>query len=266
MTAEQAQAEVLKAATNAQGQITMSADHLERSINSKMGIVAGDIESGVSDGASAGADAAETSWDQVEADVKAIPIPKAFEDHGKNAGASFRSAFDNALRGYNPRFTVTREVRTVELDNAGGLAGAPSMGRAHIRLNSGGMARYANGGMMPMNGVVPGTANYDKINALLTPGEFIIRKESVEKYGRALFERLNKGMYKPSDLSAPTFSVSAPSYSGNMQGAEKSKVMYNSNYQINVNVKSDSNPEQIARTVTDHIKKVDAQRIRGNRF
>jgi hypothetical protein len=38
------------------------------------------------------------------------------------------------------------------------------------------------------------------------------------------------------------------------------------NYNLAVNVKSDSNPDQIARTVIDQIKRVDSQRIRGNRF
>jgi hypothetical protein len=38
------------------------------------------------------------------------------------------------------------------------------------------------------------------------------------------------------------------------------------NYSVNVNVKSDANPEQIARAVMTQIKQVDSQRIRSNRY
>jgi hypothetical protein len=38
------------------------------------------------------------------------------------------------------------------------------------------------------------------------------------------------------------------------------------NYNLNVNVKSDANPDDIARAVMVQIKSVDAQRIRGTRI
>jgi hypothetical protein len=38
------------------------------------------------------------------------------------------------------------------------------------------------------------------------------------------------------------------------------------NYSVNVNVKSDANPDQIARSVMTQIKQIDSQRIRSNRF
>jgi hypothetical protein len=38
------------------------------------------------------------------------------------------------------------------------------------------------------------------------------------------------------------------------------------NYSVNVNVQTDANAEQIARQVMTQIKRVDSQRIRGNRF
>jgi len=37
------------------------------------------------------------------------------------------------------------------------------------------------------------------------------------------------------------------------------------NYSVNVNVKSGSNPEEIARAVMTQIKQIDSQRIRGQR-
>jgi hypothetical protein len=38
------------------------------------------------------------------------------------------------------------------------------------------------------------------------------------------------------------------------------------NYEVNVSVQTDANPDQIARAVMGQIKQIDAQRIRGNRF
>jgi hypothetical protein len=38
------------------------------------------------------------------------------------------------------------------------------------------------------------------------------------------------------------------------------------NYDINVNVQSNADPDQIARAVMNQIRQVDSMRIRGNRF
>jgi hypothetical protein len=133
----------------------------------------------------------------------------------------------------------------------------------------GGLAKYGMGGIAKYmaGGVVGGFGNYDNVPAILTPGEFVIRREAVEKYGRNFFAGLNSTIYntKP-DLSSPSYSVSTPTYKDTTKDAEGGKVMYNNSYQINVNVKSESDPDQIARTVVDQIKRVDSQRIRGNRF
>jgi hypothetical protein len=38
------------------------------------------------------------------------------------------------------------------------------------------------------------------------------------------------------------------------------------NYNLSVNVKSDANPDQIAKTVIAQIKQIDSQRVRGTRI
>jgi hypothetical protein len=38
------------------------------------------------------------------------------------------------------------------------------------------------------------------------------------------------------------------------------------NYSISVNVKSDANPDEIARVVMTQIKGIDSQKLRGNRL
>ena len=119
--------------------------------------------------------------------------------------------------------------------------------------------RYAGGGMptqsagagktgyYPMGGLIPYKANgglfqsvnTDTVPAMLTPGEFVVRRYAVDKYGVDKLKSINNGTYNGESVY---------------------------NYNLNVNVKSDANPDQIARSVMTQIKQVDAQRVRGNRF
>jgi hypothetical protein len=106
---------------------------------------------------------------------------------------------------------------------------------AHVPYANGGMVRpYALGGMIKPMGS-------DTVPAMLTPGEFVVKKFAVDQFGANNLNAINSGTYDSSSV-------------------------YNSTYSINVNVKSDSNPDQIARTVVDQIRNIDAQRIRGNRL
>jgi TP901 family phage tail tape measure protein len=101
---------------------------------------------------------------------------------------------------------------------------------------------FANGGMvMPKyfaNGdLARGT---DVVPAMLTPGEFVMTKHAVDNYGVDNLRAINGG-------AAPGNSV----YNG---------------YNINVNVRSNSNPDQIANAVMTQIRQVNAQQVRGSKF
>ena len=65
---------------------------------------------------------------------------------------------------------------------AGGLRGA-------IGRNAGGPIGLARGG------IVPGTGNRDTVPAMLTPGEFVIRKSSVKSLGADTLARMNNNRY-----------------------------------------------------------------------
>ena len=65
----------------------------------------------------------------------------------------------------------------------GGLAG--SIGKK----DGGKISAFASGGL------VPGTGNKDTVPAMLTPGEFVIRKSSVSKLGADNLQQMNKGRY-----------------------------------------------------------------------
>jgi hypothetical protein len=115
--------------------------------------------------------------------------------------------------------------------NRGPGRGAPGGPPAHFQ--QGGFVPYgAASGMFSSLGT-------DTIPAMLTPGEYVVRKSAVENFGVDNLEKINNGTYDSSS-------------------------MYN--YNLSINVKSESNPDQIARTVIDQIKRIDSQRIRGNRY
>jgi TP901 family phage tail tape measure protein len=98
----------------------------------------------------------------------------------------------------------------------------------------------ATGGLIPKyfasGGYAMGT---DTVPSMLTPGEFVMSKYAVDKYGVENMQSINSGS-----------SIGDSVY----------------NYNLNLNVKSDANPDDIARAVMVQIKSVDAQRIRGARF
>ena len=109
-------------------------------------------------------------------------------------------------------------------------------------MNMGGPVKY-----MPMGGLVPymnsggmfkpkGT---DTVPAMLTPGEFVVRRYAVQGFGLDKLKAINDGTYNDSSVY---------------------------NYNLNVNVKSDANADEIAQTVMAQIKRIDGQRIRGNKF
>jgi hypothetical protein len=90
-----------------------------------------------------------------------------------------------------------------------------------------------NGGQPKINFATKGT---DRIPAMLTPGEFVIRKQAVQNFGVDNLESINSGK-----------SLNDSVY----------------NYSVNVNVKTDADASQIAKTVMTQIKQIDSQRIRG---
>ena len=100
------------------------------------------------------------------------------------------------------------------------------------RLAKGGLVKpkYFNAG-----GLALGT---DIIPSMLTPGEFVMSKYAVQNYGVDKMKALNSGTYNGDSVY---------------------------NYNLSVNVKSDANPDDIARTVMTQIRQVESQRIRSAR-
>jgi len=78
----------------------------------------------------------------------------------------------------------------------------------------------------------------DVVPSMLTPGEFVMSKYAVQNYGVDKMKSMNNGTYNGDSVY---------------------------NYNLSVNVTSDANPDEIARTVMTQIKQVESQRIRSAR-
>ena len=115
--------------------------------------------------------------------------------------------------------------------------------------------KFANGS------IVPGTGMTDKVSALLTPGEFVVRK-SVAEANMPLLKSLNSNVFgagmsvgspniSPIDATTSVSNVSAPVY----------------NYNVNVNVAdTNASPNEIADVVMNKIRMTKDRRVRGNRY
>jgi hypothetical protein len=101
------------------------------------------------------------------------------------------------------------------------------------------------GGLIPKyfasGGFAMKAVGADTIPAMLTPGEFVVTKYGVQNFGVDNLRAINAGSKNVGGDSVYT-------------------------YNLSVNVKSDANPDEIARTVISQIRQIDNQRIRGNKI
>ncbi|NDB59954.1 hypothetical protein EB001_16120, partial [bacterium] len=140
----------------------------------------------------------------------------------------------NLYGGPNPYYSNAPVVDEQTKIAAMRAAATPKPTYTGYRINdraSGGLIvrGYANGGRVKPIGT-------DTVPALLTPGEFIMSRYAVNSYGLDKMRAINNGD-----------AVGDSVY----------------NYSISVNVKSDANPDEIARAVMTQIKQVDSKRLRG---
>jgi TP901 family phage tail tape measure protein len=173
------------------------------------------------------------------------PTQKEIEDARKYA-SPFSTVFGGSAPTFEsevkkPQFVPTITiggapagyVNTKELKPTVTIGGAPAGYRRSV-------AGLAMGGMVPKYFAAGGfTRGSDTIPAMLTPGEFVVRKNAVDNFGVNNLNKINDG-------SAPGNSVY--------------------NYSVDINVaNSDASSSDIARAVIGQIKYIDSQRIRGQR-
>lgn len=196
--------------------------------------------------AAADAAAAKTAADKAVADANAL-ANKVAMDAAREYASPFSTAFGGSAPTLPAEVAKPRFVPTVTIGGAPAgyvdtkaftptvtIGGAP----AGYRRNS--VAGLAMGGMVPKYFAAGGfSRGTDTIPAMLTPGEFVVRKNAVDKFGVNNLNKINSGM-------SPANSVY--------------------NYSVNIDVAgTDASSEDIARAVIGQIKYIDSQRIRGQR-
>jgi TP901 family phage tail tape measure protein len=191
--------------------------------------------------------------------------------------SGFATAISNAVGVLNA-FTnaATEEITRVKLLAIGEIQNQERISIGNIasyaatlmtqEVYAGGIIKaYAMGGKIqkyPMGGVA-GDGGRDSVGAMLTPGEFIVRKSMVKKYGQPFFESINQGSFamprynmpesKPTNIQAvmSTTSINAPVYN---------------NYDMDFSIQgANASADEIANKVMVKIKQVQSQGIRSNR-
>jgi hypothetical protein len=175
---------------------------------------------------------------------------------GTGAGGFKQVGWTNGtLEPYNPSHAYAWTAYVSAADFASGNYNtlyADSMGKTLFHPTT--FPGLATGGMVPRMKFFSGgniARGTDTIPAMLTPGEFVVKKYAVDSFGADRLHEINSGIIKRDDF-------------GKDQAEERSAV-YNS-YELNVHVKSDADPDTIARTVMTKIREVDSQRLRGNKY
>jgi TP901 family phage tail tape measure protein len=149
-----------------------------------------------------------------------------------------------------------------------------NMLRGNPMAMGGSVKKYAMGGninykgstepapvRMAFGNIAPGLGNTDRVPALLTPGEFVVRK-SVAQENMGLLQALNGDVF-PKINSGISASVPLPETNTVVQGETN---LYN-NYSVNVNVAdTNASAEDIAGVVINKIKSINDRSMRGNRF
>ena len=143
-----------------------------------------------------------------------------------------------------------------------------AMGGSVRRMAMGGNVNYKGSTepapvRMAVGNLVPGLGNTDRVPALLTPGEFVVRK-SVAKQNLGLLKALNGDVFPQMSGGIGANAVMVPITNTNMEG---STTLYNNNYSVNVNVAgTTSTADEVANVVIRKIKGMNDRGIRGNRY
>jgi hypothetical protein len=160
--------------------------------------------------------------------------------------------YEAALTKYNSKLAAINSAEQSSTE------AAIAAGQAALNKNMGGkIMKYARGNIV-------GTGGMDSVPAMLTPGEYVIRKAMVDKYGTPMFDAINQGSY-----SMPKFNTSmgpeAKVSESNQSSANIVAPMYN-NYSVSVNVSgSNASADEIANKTIMKIKQMQNTKIRSGR-
>jgi Phage-related minor tail protein len=211
---------------------------------------------------------AQTAYDLAarakDASLKSIADQKAQWDDWKasiDAATTSLADYNKAIAAAGPAALAAANANSSNTTTATGNSptdAAVAASKAAFQASGMSLNRYINrstGGMVPSYYAVGGYAKgTDTVPAMLTPGEFVVKKFAVDNFGVDNLRAINSGAPLGNSVSN-NVGVSNTNYDGSVY-----------NYSVNVNVRSDANPDQIAQAVMMKINQTNGQRIRGNKF
>jgi len=166
---------------------------------------------------------------QVQASQVAQEISKSFSTAAADVAESFAESLGEALAGEGggisglfkklgnslatglktlgkyliTTYSLMKILDSMKLNPAVGIAA----GIAMIALGTLISSKINNQKFFAQGGVVPGTGNRDSVNAMLTPGEFVMTKAAVNRIGLGNLERANAGITAGSNVMPGTQSI-----------------------------------------------------------
>jgi hypothetical protein len=193
-----------------------------------------------------------------------------------------KQAYDSFVNSFN----AIRDI--FNRDNPGAKVGKLNYGGSIAKMANGGIAYKGSTEPPPpimMNDgfTVPGKGMTDKVSALLTPGEFVVRKSVADK-NRGFLQALNGQVFPgiggkrsiPKNnflegIGSPRFSMPESGASSipvnNTNIVSTSSPMYNSTYNVNVNVAgTNASPDDIANVVMAKISNQNRGNLRSSRY
>lgn len=174
---------------------------------------------------------------------------------GENAWDTFKNSLGNILQdmgkqllAYAAKVLIVKAITSAiggfasggEVQAGTGDVATTTSGTESFLNNAFGIKGYAAGGAIPNN---IGVAGQDSVPAMLMPGEFVIRKSSVDKYGLDTFRRMNAQHFAE----------------GGMVGTESGKTTslgQGDGRELTINVINVVDPESVPKTSHDEIVNV----------
>ena len=164
--------------------------------------------------------------------------------------------FEKRLKTWRDSVTTIETERTaassaaVPAPIAAPVAAAAAAGNFY-----GGIATFATGGVV-------GQGGGDSVPSMLTPGEYVMRKASVQKYGMPMLSKMNMGAF-----DMPRYDTQQPNITSVQPTSNTANInapVYNT-YSVNVSANTNASADDIANTVMTKIKRVDSMAVRSFR-
>lgn len=245
---------------------------------------AGEALASVTNDAASQADGLANSWHEVAKQIDAAMKLAKEQDLSLRAPVQGRRESNIDYASRVQRYEAERAAIRQRRDEA--VKRALESGRSAINMYGGGRVSYKGsnepppaqmmgGGKVMKYGMgkrvvgyaagnVVGAGSRDSVPAMLTPGEFVIRKAMVDKYGIPMLNALNQGAF-----GMPKYSINQPSIGGvsakTQNNTNPVSPMYN-NYSVNVSVtNTNASADEIANKTIMRIKQMQDMQIRSGR-